>query len=254
MRDGLQVSLAEGDVVMVLPELLSATAFMEYTKASNQTPAAIYSYCSAMQWFLSTFASKEAFSDAVLSLGNLRQSPNLSVEVFANLIQRDARKLCGVVPEREQKRIFRKGLLPSCRLMVEALARHDDVPWATLMRVALAGETSVSSNQSRLSGERRAALTLTNAQRAASMNMTRWRQPVQDQPAAMSGTDGGALPATLGGQEELTFTDRVAASTTMRLTCTRSRRVRRSRTRPRAIRLLLVRKTGPLHREVSVGV
>jgi hypothetical protein len=73
---------------------------MKYAKASNQTPAAIYSYCSAVQWFLSTFASEEALSDAVLSIANLRQSLNLSVEGFANLIQRDASNLCGLVPER----------------------------------------------------------------------------------------------------------------------------------------------------------
>jgi hypothetical protein len=196
---------------MVLPELLSGTAFIEYAKASNQTPAAIYSYCSAVQWFLSTFASEEALSDAVLSLANLRQSLNLSVEGFANLIQRDASKLCGLVPEREQKRIFRKGLLPSCRRMVEALARHDDVPWATLVRVALAGETSVPSNTSRLSGGRSAAVTQADVQRVESVNMTRWRQPVQEQLAAMRGTGGGALPTTHGGHEELTFTDRVAS-------------------------------------------
>jgi hypothetical protein len=156
------------------------------------------------------FASEEALSDAVLSLANLRQSPNLSVEGCANLIQRDASKLCGLVPEREQKRIFRKGLLPSCRRMVEALARHDDVPWAPLVRVALAGETSVPSNMIRLSGGRSAAVTQADVQRVESVNMTGWREPLQEQLAAMSGTDGGALPTTHGGHEELTFTDRVA--------------------------------------------
>jgi hypothetical protein len=85
---------------MALPELLSRTVFMEYAKASNQTPAAIYSYCSAVQWFLSTIASEQALLDAVLSFANQRQSPNLGVEGFANLIQREARKQCCLVPER----------------------------------------------------------------------------------------------------------------------------------------------------------
>jgi hypothetical protein len=112
---GCNDRLAEGDVVIVLPDLLSGIAFMKYAKASNQTPAAIYSYCEpAVQWFLSTFASEEALSDAVPSLANLRQSQNLSVEGFANLIQGETSKLCGLIPEREQKRIFRKRLLPLC--------------------------------------------------------------------------------------------------------------------------------------------
>jgi hypothetical protein len=69
---GCNYRFAEGDKVIVLPDLLSGTAFTEYAKASNQTPAAIYSYCSepAVQWFLSTFASKDALSDAVQSLTN----------------------------------------------------------------------------------------------------------------------------------------------------------------------------------------
>jgi hypothetical protein len=40
--------------------------------------------------------------------------------------------------------------------------------------------------------------------------MAGWRQPVQEQPAAMSGIEGGVLPATHGGLKELTFIDRVA--------------------------------------------
>jgi hypothetical protein len=97
---GCKHRFAEGEVVMVLPELLSGTVFMEYAKVSNQTPAATYSYCSAVQWFLSTIASEEALSDAVLSFANQRQSPNLSVDGFASLIQRESRKQCCLVSER----------------------------------------------------------------------------------------------------------------------------------------------------------
>jgi hypothetical protein len=68
--------------------------------------------------------------------------------------------------------------------MVEVLARHNDVLWAPLVRVALAGETSVPSNTSRLSGGRSAAMTQADVQRAASVNMTGWRQPVREQQDA----------------------------------------------------------------------
>jgi hypothetical protein len=50
------------------------------------------------------------------------------------------------------------------RGLVLAFARHDDVPWATLVLVALAGQTSVVSNTSRLFGGRSAAVTQTDVQ------------------------------------------------------------------------------------------
>jgi hypothetical protein len=40
--------------------------------------------------------------------------------------------------------------------------------------------------------------------------MAGWKQPVQEQPKAMSGIEGGVLPAMHGGHKELTFIDRVA--------------------------------------------